>query len=188
MGCQEMKEKKKQPINKPKEPEKENNEINPDDKKESKPLDDQNIINIEKQESPIKEDKQILGSDKLQDIKEDEKIESILKLAIDPYYPNYIGKLCFDPLDLFIYDTKKHLFHVQKYKDEENSNFEKLTNTSSCCNGDDKLFISGGIDSDKNIIDKLWIFDLVNYNVECLSDLAPKNNHSMIYIPSEYIF
>ena len=188
MGCQEMKEKKKQPINKPKELEKENNEINPDDKKESKPSDDQNIINIEKQESPIKEDKQILGSDKLQDIKEDEKIESILKLAIDPYYPNYIGKLCFDPLDLFIYDTKKHLFHVQKYKDEENSNFEKLTNTSSCCNGDDKLFISGGIDNDKNIIDKLWIFDLVNYNVECLSDLAPKNNHSMIYIPSEYIF
>ena len=188
MGCQEMKEKKKQPINKQKEPEKENNEINPEDKKESKPSDDQNIINIEKQESPIKEDKQILGSDKLQDIKEDEKIESILKLAIDPYYPNYIGKLCFDPLDLFIYDTKKHLFHVQKYKDEENSNFEKLTNTSSCCNGDDKLFISGGIDSDKNIIDKLWIFDLVNYNVECLSDLAPKNNHSMIYIPSEYIF
>ena len=70
----------------------------------------------------------------------------------------------------------------------EAKNFEKLTNSSSCCNGDNKLFISGGIDSEENIIDKLWIFDLINYQVECLSNLAPKNNHSMIYIPSNYIF
>ena len=183
-----MKEKKKDPKNKPKDSEKEKTETNPEDKKESKPVDDQNIIDVEQHDSPKKEDKQIFKSNKAQDIKEDEKIESILKLSVDPYYPNYIGKLCFEPIDLFIYDTKKRLFHVQKYKEEENPNFEKLTSTSSCCNGDDKLYISGGIDNDKDIIDKLWIFDLVTYNVECLSNLAPKNNHSMIYIPSKYVF
>ena len=188
MGCQEVKEKKKDPKNKQKDLEKEKTETNPKDKKESKPVDDQNIIDIEQHDSPKKEDKQIFKSNKAQDIKEDEKIESILKLSVDPYYPNYIGKLCFEPIDLFIYDTKKRLFHVQKYKEEENPNFEKLTSTSSCCNGDDKLYISGGIDNDKDIIDKLWIFDLVTYNVECLSNLAPKNNHSMIYIPSKYVF
>ena len=183
-----MKEKKKDPKKKPKDSEKEKTETNPEDKKESKPVDDQNIIDVEQHDSPQKEDKQIFKSNKAQDIKEDEKIESILKLSVDPYYPNYIGKLCFEPIDLFIYDTKKRLFHVQKYKEEENPNFEKLTSTSSCCNGDDKLYISGGIDNDKDIIDKLWIFDLVTYNVECLSNLAPKNNHSMIYIPSKYVF
>ena len=183
-----MKEKKKDPKNKPKDLEKEKTETNPEDKKESKPVDDQNIIDVEQHDSPIKEDKQIFKSNKAQNIKEDEKIESILKLSVDPYYPNYIGKLCFEPIDLFIYDTKKRFFHVQKYKEEENPNFEKLTSTSSCCNGDDKLYISGGIDNDKDIIDKLWIFDLVTYNVECLSNLAPKNNHSMIYIPSKYVF
>ena len=183
-----MKEKKKDPKNKPKDLEKEKTETNPEDKKESKPVDNQNIIDVEQHDSPKKEDKQIFKSNKAQDIKEDEKIESILKLSVDPYYPNYIGKLCFEPIDLFIYDTKKRLFHVQKYKEEENPNFEKLTSTSSCCNGDDKLYISGGIDNDKDIIDKLWIFDLVTYNVECLSNLAPKNNHSMIYIPSKYVF
>ena len=183
-----MKEKKKDPKNKPKDSEKEKTETNPEDKKESKPVDDQNIIDVEQHDSPQKEDKQIFKSNKAQDIKEDEKIESILKLSVDPYYPNYIGKLCFEPIDLFIYDTKKRLFHVQKYKEEENPNFEKLTSTSSCCNGDDKLYFSGGIDNDKDIIDKLWIFDLVTYNVECLSNLAPKNNHSMIYIPSKYVF
>ena len=188
MGCQEVKEKKKDPKNKKKDSEKEKTETNPEVKKESKPVDDQNIIDVEQHDSPKKEDKQIFKSNKAQDIKEDEKIESILKLSVDPYYPNYIGKLCFEPIDLFIYDTKKRLFHVQKYKEEENPNFEKLTSTSSCCNGDDKLYISGGIDNDKDIIDKLWIFDLVTYNVECLSNLAPKNNHSMIYIPSKYVF
>ena len=188
MECQEVKEKKKDPKNKPKDSEKEKTETNPEDKKESKPVDDQNIIDVEQHDSPQKEDKQIFKSNKAQDIKEDEKIESILKLSVDPYYPNYIGKLCFEPIDLFIYDTKKRLFHVQKYKEEENPNFEKLTSTSSCCNGDDKLYFSGGIDNDKDIIDKLWIFDLVTYNVECLSNLAPKNNHSMIYIPSKYVF
>ena len=188
MGCQEVKEKKKDPKNKPKDSEKEKTETNQEDKKESKPVDDQNIIDVEQHDSPQKEDKQIFKSNKAQDIKEDEKIESILKLSVDPYYPNYIGKLCFEPIDLFIYDTKKRLFHVQKYKEEENPNFEKLTSTSSCCNGDDKLYFSGGIDNDKDIIDKLWIFDLVTYNVECLSNLAPKNNHSMIYIPSKYVF
>ena len=183
-----MKEKKKDPKNKPKDSEKEKTETNPEDKKESKPVDDQNIIDVEQHDSPQKEDKQIFKSNKAQDIKEDEKIESILKLSVDPYYPNCIGKLCFEPIDLFIYDTKKRFFHVQKYKEEENPNFEKLTSTSSCCNGDDKLYFSGGIDNDKDIIDKLWIFDLVTYNVECLSNLAPKNNHSMIYIPSKYVF
>lgn len=188
MGCQEVKEKKKDPKNNPKDSEKEKTETNPEVKKESKPVDEQNIIDVEQHDSPKKEDKQIFKSNKAQDIKEDEKIESILKLSVNPYYPNYIGKLCFEPIDLFIYDTKKRFFHVQKYKEEENPNFEKLTSTSSCCNGDDKLYISGGIDNDKDIIDKLWIFDLVTYNVECLSNLAPKNNHSMIYIPSKYVF
>ena len=185
MGCQEVKEKKKDPLNKPKDQEKEDKS---EDKKDQKPPEEQNLLELEQQHSPIKEENQVFKSNKDLDIKEDEKVESILQLSVDPYIPNYIGKLCFEPFDLFIYDTEKRFFHVQKYRFEENSNFEKLTNTSSCCNGDNKLFISGGIENDEVIIDKLWIFDLIDYKVECLNDIAPKNNHSMIYIPSKYIF
>ena len=191
MGCQEVKEKKKEPKNNPKEqkePEKEVKEEIPEKQKDQKPSEEQKIIEVEQQNSPIKQEDQLFNANILNEIKEDEKVESILKLDNDPYIPNYIGKLCFDPFDLFIYDTKKRVFHVQKYRYEDNSNFEKLTSSSSCCNGDNKLYISGGIDNDENIIDKLWIFDLVNYEVEYISDFTPKNSHSMIYIPSRYVF
>ena len=185
MGCKEMKDKRKEPLIKQEDKEKDSKENKPE---EQKPLDEQNIVDIEQQNSPIKQEGHLLSSNKKQIIKEDEKVQSILTLDVEPYIPKYIGKLCFQPFDLFIYDIKKRIFHVQKYRYEDNSNFEKLANSSSCCNGDNKLFISGGIDSEENIIDKLWIFDLINYQVECLSNLAPKNNHSMIYIPSKYIF
>ena len=185
MGCKEMKDKRKEPLIKQEDKEKDSKENKPE---EQKPLDEQNIVDIEQQNSPIKQEGHLLSSNKKQIIKEDEKVQSILTLDVEPYIPKNIGKLCFQPFDLFIYDIKKRIFHVQKYRYEDNSNFEKLTNSSSCCNGDNKLFISGGIDSEENIIDKLWIFDLINYQVECLSNLAPKNNHSMIYIPSKYIF
>jgi hypothetical protein len=185
MGCKEMKDKRKEPLIKQEDKEKDSKENKPE---EQKPLDEQNIVDIEQQNSPIKQEGHLLSSNKKQIIKEDEKVQSILTLDVEPYIPKNIGKLCFQPFDLFIYDIKKRIFHVQKYRYEDNSNFEKLTNSSSCCNGDNKLFISGGIDSEEKIIDKLWIFDLINYQVECLSNLAPKNNHSMIYIPSKYIF
>ena len=201
MGCQEMKDKKNKPLIKPEDKEKdkkekdgkdekEKGENNSEIKEEQKSSKEQNIIQLEQQKSPLKEENQIVfRSNKFQDInKEDEKVESILQLSDEPYIPDYIGKLCYDPFDLFVYDTKKRLFHIQKYRYEDNSNFDKLTSTSSCCNGDNKLFISGGIDTDEVVIDKLWIFDLIDYKVECLPDIAPKNNHSMIYIPSKYIF
>lgn len=82
---------------------------------------------------------------------------------------------------------KKNSFHVQKY-DQVLIDLSKLNKTSSCCNGANKLFISGGIDENNEIVDKLWIFDLVDYSVEEPIQICPKNDHSMIYIPGQYIF
>ena len=202
MGCQEMKEKKKEPINinekeKDKNQDKKKKIIEKKDKQKSEPKDKVDKISneqikieqIEEQVSPIKSEKNEMlysniESNKKED-KEDEKNENILKIDEGPYIPNYIGKLCFEPLDLFIYDTKKKSFNVQKYRNED---YEGLTSSSSCCNGDNKLFVSGGIDSNEEIIDKLWIFDLANFNMECIPNFVAKNNHSMIYIPNKYIF
>ena len=203
MGCQEMKEKKKEPISKT-EKDKDIDQVNKKkiiNKKEKKNLESPKdkidkianeqikIEQIEEQVSLIKSEKNEMlysniESNKKED-KEEEKIENILKIDEEPYIPNYIGKLCFEPLDLFIYDTKKKSFHVQKYRNED---YEGLTSSSSCCNGDNKLFVSGGIDSNEEIIDKFWIFDLADYNMECMPNFISKNNHSMIYIPNKYIF
>ena len=108
----------------------------------------------------------------------------------EEYIPNSIGKLCFDPLSLFVYDSKKNSFHVQKF-DLGLNNFEELNNTSSCCNGDNKLFVSGGSTKTGEIIDKMWAFDLDDYSVEGPFQIEGKINHSMIYIldnTEKYIF
>jgi len=113
--------------------------------------------------------------------------KSILQISNKEYIPSQIGKLCFDPIHLFVYDSKKNSFHVQKY-DQLLIDLSKLNQTSSCCNGANKLFISGGIDESNEIVGKLWIFDLVDFTVEDPIQIYPKNGHSMIYIPDQYIF
>ena len=119
--------------------------------------------------------------------KGEEGFEPLLEIDDLEYIPNFIGKLCFEPLLLYIYDPKNNSFHVQKFE-EDLVFLEQLNNTSSCCNGDNKLFVSGGNDNNGNIIDKLWIFDLIDYNVEDPIQILGKNNHSMIYIPKKYVF
>lgn len=121
--------------------------------------------------------------DRQREIEENNK----LNISDKEYIPSHIGKLCFDPILLFVYDSKKNSFHVQKY-DQVLIDLSKLNQTSSCCNGDNKLFISGGIDENNEIVDKLWKFDLVDYSVEEPIQIKPKNGHSMIYIPDQYIF
>lgn len=184
MGCKEMKEKKKEPLDKQKQPENETDGNNPKDTKEEKLSEENNILENDKKN----QENNILFSDKENDIKEDEKIQSILQIDQEPYIPNYLGKLCFDPVNLFVYDIKNKVFHIKNYKSDEFNNLEKLNNSSSYCNGDNKLFVSGGISNEGEIIENLWIFDLIEYNIEFISNLAPKNNHSLIYIPSKYIF
>ena len=112
---------------------------------------------------------------------------NILEIDDQEYIPNYIGKLCFDPLLLFVYNSKKNSFHAQKF-DQILQNLDELNSSSSCCNGDNKLFLFGGINNNGEIMDKLWIFDLVDYSVEDPIVIEKKNNHSMIYIPKNYIF
>ena len=113
--------------------------------------------------------------------------ENTIEVDDEEYVPQVIGKLCFDPLTLFIYDPKDNVFHVKKYN-QGLYDFEKLNNTSSYCNGKNKLFVSGGMDDNEQIIDKLWIFDLNDYNVDDAIDIPPKCNHSMLYLPKNIIF
>ena len=137
--------------------------------------------NINISEDNLKNTQNIVLEDK------NKKINKILEISNEEYIPKFIGKLCFDPITLFIYDTKNNSFYPQKY---ENMflDFDKLNMTSSCCNGDNKLFISGGIVNNDEIVDKLWIFDLMDYSVDDPIKIYPKNDHSMIYIPNQYIF
>lgn len=235
MGCNEMKDKKREPPNK-------NNNLNQSKTKENLnsdiPQENDNNLQKEKMENNVIGDQNPQLAKQLsepyknsdmenqnikieeQDIKEDEKdnLEKenlrnkknnldfndtnssksgnsnneeniVYNLLIDreDYIPDFIGKLCFEPLLLFVYECKKNTFQVKKF-DHSQINLEELNSSSSYCNGDNKLFVSGGVDNNENILDKLWIFDLTDYNIDNSIQISPKKNHSMIYIPRNYIF
>ena len=226
MGCQQIKEKRKEPIkNQSKSTKNQPSDINQNSMKEQNvppspkdtpnKLEDNPQINqkeitlqeqsypqtdmnnpINQSESPVlftkNENKNVNQIDdkegKLLENKIiSDNINKILDFCNEEYIPGCIGKLCFDPIILFIYNSKKNSFNAQKFE-YTLIDFEELNNTSTYCNGDNKLFVSGGIDKNGKALDKLWIFDLLDYNVEGPIQMNGKYNHSMIFIPKKYIF
>ena len=211
MGCNEskdQKDRKNNPNTPNQKPDKDDTlpnqpEIKISSKPPENPLEENNEIkqnsievinNIPKQDENIilgsvneKRDINNIKGEMLTENKEEEIPKSLLQIDNEEYSPDYIGKLCFDPLLLFIFNSKTKTFHMQKY---ENSlqDFENLNNTASFCNGINRLFASGGSDINGNITNLLYVFDLVDYNVEGPIEIPSKINHSMIYIPKKYIF
>lgn len=74
---------------------------------------------------------------------------------------------------------------------EKAAEIEYYSKTSAYCNGQDKMYISGG-EMSGSTLKHFWIVDLKeadNNLMKCDQDLlAPKSRHSMIYIPNKYVF
>ena len=115
---------------------------------------------------------------------------------------NLIGSLILDNPDYFgivIIDTTTQNINLFRFTNEESSELRKFNLFSAICNGQNKLFISGG-ENESNINEKnrstkfFYMIDLSNikdHNLQCrqLIDLIePRIWHSMIYIPPKYIF
>ena len=47
---------------------------------------------------------------------EDVKENNLLMIEKEEYIPDYIGKLCYEPLLLFVYECKKNTFQVKKFE------------------------------------------------------------------------
>ena len=62
------------------------------------------------------------------------------------------------------------------------------SSSSSYCNGNNHLYISGGETPDNQIIDKFFDIDLNNNNIEGPYTISPKKNHSMIFIQPNKVF
>ena len=74
-------------------------------------------------------------------------------------------------------------------KCSENSRLEELNNycsSSSYCNGNNMLFISGGENNDINV-NKFWKIDLKIAEIQSIN-MSHKKNHSMIALPGNYVF
>mgnify|MGYP002624866185 CR=1 FL=1 len=59
--------------------------------------------------------------------------------------------------------------------------------SSAYCNGNNRLFISGGEKNNLNYNNKFWKINLDNQGIDFI-EMEDKKNHSMIYIPGGYVF
>ena len=111
-------------------------------------------------------------------------------LAIgDVKMSDVIGKPFSDPFEVFVFHKKDKSLKIQKYDNEiiENNGLDNYGPSSAYCNGNNNLFISGGEKRNSEIVESIWTLDLEKPKVNEVK-MPAKKNHSMIYIPNNYVF
>ena len=96
-----------------------------------------------------------------------------------------IGKPFSDPFEILIFESKKKVIKTRLYNKEKikEIGLDKYGVDSAYCNGNNHLYISGGIDqSTQESIGLFWDIDLMNNIFNVPIKMFPKKNHSMIYI------
>ena len=94
------------------------------------------------------------------------------------------GKPFFLPFEIVIFDKMHRVFKTQNYEESliSEKNLDKCNSTSAYCNGNNHLYISGGVDNEYNLINMFWEINLNNINdINCIQ-MNGKKNHSMICI------
>ena len=97
-----------------------------------------------------------------------------------------------NPFRLFIFFLNDYRYQRIKYKNDckevINSEISCFNAESSYCNACDLLYISMGKKDDKSI-GYLWVIDIKKSLIELLhTNLKPRQYHSMIFIPNQYVF
>ena len=172
------------------------------------------IENDFKEENEIPKDIQIDWTYKNELIKmDDQKINSLIQdnntttIAIHIQINNYklngsflkskninetgtlFGKPFFLPFEIIIFDKKHRSFKTESYTESliSSKNLDKCNPTSAYCNGNNHLYISGGVDNQNNLIGMFWDINLEDSNDITNIQINGKKNHSMICI-SKNIF
>ena len=112
-----------------------------------------------------------------------------LQIKEEEIIPQIVGRPFSNPFEIFTFKRNDKLLKIQTY-DEKIINkvgLNDYSSSSSYCNGNNKLFISGGENEDNEMINKLWQIDLENNNIYDPIMISPKKNHSMIFIPPGYV-
>ena len=93
-----------------------------------------------------------------------------------------------NPFEVYSFNKNEKSFQILNFNKEDldNSEIEKFNLTSSFCNGNNHLYISGGENSLNQ--NRLWDVNLKNSSIKTYNLPNKKKNHSMIYVPNKYIF
>ena len=98
-----------------------------------------------------------------------------------------------NPFRLLIYEPKEQKITVERYQKEKNIIYklkEFSDIDSAYCDSPENLYISGGTYPEKNgkPTKNFWKINHDNYAADLIEMPIPKNNHSMIFIPNNYVF
>ena len=95
-----------------------------------------------------------------------------------------VGKPFFNPFEVFTFSTSQKLIKAKHYSKRmiAQTELDKFSIDSAYCNGNNHLYISGGVDPiTKELLDLFWDIDLKDDNLNSPTKMLPKKNHSMIY-------
>ena len=129
---------------------------------------------------------------KIDSLIEDEKTKEIIiyhqindNETINENFSNFFGKPFYSPFQIVIFNRNKKNFKTKEFDVSIiNEKFlNKCNATSSYCNGNNHLYISGGVDNENNKIGIFWKINLENCEIEDVNYGMPAiKNHSMIQI------
>ena len=107
------------------------------------------------------------------------------KILEDYEVVKIVGKPISDPFQIFIFEIELQIIKIFKSSNMiqiQQLGLDQFGPDSAYCNGNNCLYISGGVDQETNkTIGKFWIFNLKEKTFDNTKDMPPKKNHSMIY-------
>ena len=100
-----------------------------------------------------------------------------------------ILKPLYDPFRLVTFKSKENKITYDSYEDCKNPQYylDEFSDTSAYCNSDNSLYMSGG-ENNGNPNSHFWTINHETKLIEESEMPFTKVNHSMIYLPKDYIF
>ena len=95
-----------------------------------------------------------------------------------------VGKPLSNPFEIFTYEPLQKIIKCKTYNKKiiAETQLDKFSIESAYCNGNNHLFISGGVNPvTRESIDLFWDIDLKETNLGAPIKIIPKKNHSMLY-------
>ena len=95
-----------------------------------------------------------------------------------------VGKPFYNPFEIYTFEPSSNLIKIKTYNHNliVEKELDKFSIESAYCNGNNHLFLSGGVNSNtQGGLDLFWDIDLGTDDLSSLINMSPKKNHSMMY-------
>ena len=95
-----------------------------------------------------------------------------------------VGKPFYNPFEIYTFEPSRNLIRFKRYTQNliAEKELDKFSIESAYCNGNNHLFLSGGLNpNNQGGLDLFWDIDLGTDDLSSPINMVPKKNHSMMY-------